>query len=81
MSPRAFEKPCEAEITPLLCAALKDGLVAQLVEQCPFKALVQGSSPCQPTTSNANKRPCLCGFASLPLSLCQSLAMRGNTGE
>ena len=29
------------------------GLVAQLVEQCPFKALVQGSSPCQPTTSNA----------------------------
>ncbi|MDB6065801.1 MAG: hypothetical protein JWR26_2009 [Pedosphaera sp.] len=26
------------------------GLVAQLVEQCPFKALVQGSSPCQPTT-------------------------------
>src|SRR6266699_6170754 len=25
------------------------GLVAQLVEQCPFKALVQGSSPCQPT--------------------------------
>ena len=28
----------------------RDGLVAQLVEQCPFKALVQGSSPCQPTT-------------------------------
>jgi hypothetical protein len=27
------------------------GLVAQLVEQCPFKALVQGSSPCQPTIS------------------------------
>jgi hypothetical protein len=27
-------------------------LVAQLVEQCPFKALVQGSSPCQPTTSH-----------------------------
>src|SRR5437870_3901786 len=26
------------------------GLVAQLVEQCPFKALVQGSSPCQPTS-------------------------------
>src|ERR1035437_2934142 len=26
------------------------GLVGQLVEQCPFKALVQGSSPCQPTT-------------------------------
>ena len=25
-------------------------MVAQLVEQCPFKALVQGSSPCQPTT-------------------------------
>ena len=24
-------------------------MVAQLVEQCPFKALVQGSSPCQPT--------------------------------
>ena len=31
------------------------GLVAQLVEQCPFKALVQGSSPCQPTTVKANK--------------------------
>src|SRR5258706_14154055 len=29
---------------------LFSGLVAQLVEQCPFKALVQGSSPCQPTT-------------------------------
>src|ERR1039457_1532960 len=28
----------------------QDGLVAQLVEQCPFKALVQGSSPCQPTS-------------------------------
>jgi hypothetical protein len=26
------------------------GLVAQLVEQCPFKALVPGSSPGQPTT-------------------------------
>ena len=26
------------------------GLVAQLVEQCPFKALVRGSSPRQPTT-------------------------------
>jgi hypothetical protein len=26
-----------------------DGLVAQLVEQCPFKALVPGSSPGQPT--------------------------------
>ena|GEM_PF-3160755 len=25
------------------------GLVAQLVEQCPFKALVLGSSPSQPT--------------------------------
>jgi hypothetical protein len=25
------------------------GLVAQLVEQCPFKALVRGSSPRQPT--------------------------------
>ena len=30
---------------------LFSGLVAQLVEQCPFKALVQGSSPCQPTIS------------------------------
>lgn len=30
--------------------AMFRGLVAQLVEQCPFKALVQGSSPCQPTT-------------------------------
>ena len=27
------------------------GLVAQLVEQCPFKALVVGSSPTQPTIS------------------------------
>ena len=27
------------------------GLVAQLVEQCPFKALVRGSSPRQPTIS------------------------------
>ena len=27
----------------------RGGLVAQSVEQCPFKALVQGSSPCQPT--------------------------------
>lgn len=26
------------------------GIVAQLVEQRPFKALVQGSSPCGPTT-------------------------------
>lgn len=26
-----------------------EGLVAQLVEQCPFKALVRGSSPRQPT--------------------------------
>lgn len=26
-----------------------NGLVAQLVEQRPFKPLVQGSSPCQPT--------------------------------
>jgi hypothetical protein len=26
-------------------------LVAQLVEQCPFKALVEGSSPSQPTIS------------------------------
>ena len=31
------------------------GLVAQLVEQCPFKALVRGSSPRQPTTSFAWK--------------------------
>ncbi len=31
------------------------GLVAQLVEQCPFKALVVGSSPTQPTTSRTNK--------------------------
>ena len=32
------------------------GLVAQLVEQCPFKALVQGSSPCQPTIFQNAKR-------------------------
>ncbi len=32
-------------------ASTLGGLVAQLVEQCPFKALVQGSSPCQPTIS------------------------------
>jgi hypothetical protein len=34
------------------------GLVAQLVEQCPFKALVVGSSPTQPTTSKVSKSPC-----------------------
>ena len=32
------------------------GLVAQLVEQCPFKALVQGSSPCQPTSLRSEPR-------------------------
>ena len=30
-------------------ASKDDGLVAQSVEQCPFKALVRGSSPRQPT--------------------------------
>ena len=34
---------------PLLLRMLR-GLVAQSVEQRPFKPLVQGSSPCQPTT-------------------------------
>ena len=33
------------------------GLVAQLVEQCPFKALVRGSSPRQPTTFAAFNWP------------------------
>ena len=33
----------------LLQRFLQNGLVAQLVEQRPFKPLVQGSSPCQPT--------------------------------
>ena len=43
-----LEKPCAGPRHPLdNCLR---GLVAQLVEQCPFKALVQGSSPCQPTT-------------------------------
>jgi hypothetical protein len=31
------------------------GLVAQSVEQCPFKALVVGSSPTQPTISLGRK--------------------------
>ena len=35
---------------------LFEGLVAQLVEQCPFKALVQGSSPCQPTSLRPAQR-------------------------
>ncbi len=30
------------------------GLVAQLVEQCPFKAFVRGSSPRQPTNFRIN---------------------------
>src|ERR1035437_9474668 len=30
------------------------GLVAQLVEHCPFKALVRGSSPRQPTSLRSN---------------------------
>ena len=38
-----FLRPLGAHSTP--------GLVAQSVEQCPFKALVVGSSPTQPTTS------------------------------
>ncbi len=46
------ENSCDTKSALLLCAALRDGLVAQLVEQCPFKALVQGSSPCQPTISS-----------------------------
>lgn len=33
---------------------LQVGLIAQLVEQRPFKPFVQGSSPCQPTTSFFN---------------------------
>ena len=32
------------------CSMVFGGLVAQSVEQCPFKALVVGSSPTQPTT-------------------------------
>ena len=32
------------------------GLVAQLVEQCPFKALVVGSSPTQPTSLRSSLR-------------------------
>ena len=34
-----------------LDASGSDGLVAQSVEQRPFKPLVEGSSPSQPTTS------------------------------
>lgn len=33
-----------------------DGLVAQLVEQCPFKALVPGSSPGQPTSLRSERK-------------------------
>src|SRR5258707_12017119 len=42
------------------------GLVAQLVEQCPFKALVQGSSPCQPTIFRYAGSPRASGLALRP---------------
>ena len=38
-------KNCSISLRPVF-----GGLVAQLVEQCPFKALVRGSSPRQPTS-------------------------------
>ena len=57
-SKSALNPACSAFGPRLLSDALfgeqNAGLVAQLVEQCPFKALVQGSSPCQPTTSFLN---------------------------
>jgi hypothetical protein len=46
--PNKFLRESETLISVRLHFAA--GLVAQLVEQCPFKALVQGSSPCQPTS-------------------------------
>ena len=45
------------------------GLVAQLVEQCPFKALVAGSSPAQPTTSKPLKNPVFIGQNTLSSAL------------
>ena len=38
MDPRTWDDRCK-------CLIVKDGRVAQLVEQCPFKAWVLGSSP------------------------------------
>ena len=54
------------------------GLVAQLVEQCPFKALVEGSSPSQPTIRNLNKTPVNKGWNSLPRFSWQLLPMSSN---
>src|SRR5438034_8153463 len=58
-----FKKPCVWMGQSLICEtyfaafSANDGLVAQLVEQCPFKALVQGSSPCQPTNPDPQQNP------------------------
>jgi hypothetical protein len=41
--------PAIIEYASQLILRSQVGLVAQLVEQCPFKALVRGSSPRQPT--------------------------------
>ena len=47
------------------------GLVAQSVEQRPFKPLVPGSSPGQPTTSKPNKILTNKGLSALPGCLSQ----------
>ncbi len=41
---------------PMIRAGVE--LVAQLVEQCPFKALVVGSSPAQPTIQVQSQKVC-----------------------
>ena len=52
-SPKYRLHPIESVVS--LRRFCRGGLVAQSVEQCPFKALVQGSSPCQPTTFQRQK--------------------------
>ena len=49
-------RPNQCILSILLVSSGHCGLVAQLVEQCPFKALVQGSSPCQPTIPNEDQK-------------------------
>jgi hypothetical protein len=53
------------------------GLVAQLVEQCPFKALVQGSSPCQPTSLRPKRSEDEGCHAEVRPRTDKSVAMRG----
>ena len=57
--------PTIIEYTSQLILRSQVGLVAQLVEQCPFKALVRGSSPRQPTIFRYQKW--LTGRVEFPL--------------